>query len=65
MTDVESDINEILSGLKNMQPLPRSRQLLEMADRVASRIAQGEEEDLETWAQRLADDLSGMVDYEI
>ena len=61
-SNIESDVNEILSGLKNMQPLPRSRQLLDMADRVASRIAQGEEEDLETWAQRLADDLSGMTD---
>lgn len=60
---VQEDIDKLLQGLKNCQPLQSSTDLLEMADRIASQISQHEgEEDIEAWAERLADDLSKMTD---
>jgi len=51
-----------MKQLKLLPPLARSRELLEMADRVAAEIGQRREENLENWAQSLADDLSRLDD---
>lgn len=63
LSDIESDIADLLLGLKKMQPLQRPKELLQMANKVASEIAQPKTpEDIEEWAEKLSDDLSKMTD---
>jgi hypothetical protein len=55
-------ISELVDGLRNLQPLPRSQELTEIAARIASQVEQRQAEDIDEWAESLAESFSKSTD---
>lgn len=62
LSKFEQDMHQLLNGFKSSLSLSKSEKLYQMAERVASQIEEKKEEDIDSWADNLSDDLSKLID---
>lgn len=59
---LSDNLNGLLSGLNSAISLSRPKELKQMAEKVASQISERENENIESWADRLANQLAKFSD---
>jgi hypothetical protein len=62
LEEFEKDMRDILNQFNQGGPLPRPNSIVQIAEEIAGNLAEPEQEAADTWADRLAEDLSKIID---
>ena len=58
----ERDIHQLIAGLEAFKPIQRPDEIMQMAQWVAEQMEERTQEDIESWAEHLADEVSKATD---